>query len=109
MCEQTKKTAGQELDELEQKATPVFIEASSRYIDKCIGNDDEMLVRSLSPVLSFFAIRRQEKLLAKIENQSKEMTQHTLVMKRYTRALIVLTVAILVGTIIQISFLILSM
>ncbi len=113
MDEQDEQTPEQKLDELEPTVTTQLAKALSEYVEKNINHGSEMRVRSLTSVATFYAIRRQEKLLAAMNRQSDAMTCHLAAMKKQSNAMtwhswimIALTVVILVATITQVKFLI---
>ncbi len=115
MGEQNEQAAEQNFDELEATAIPQFKKALAGSLEKAEREPptNENHVRLLSPVISFFAIRRQEKLLAAMNKQSDAMTCHLAAMNKQSNVMtchswtmIILTVVILAATIIQVIFLI---
>jgi len=92
----------QEVDRLGGEVKRQLYDALPEYLAeaKHSGDRAEMRVRSLSPVISFFSIHRQERLLAAMKKQSEAMTWHSWLM-------VGMTAAILLATLTQVVLLVL--
>lgn len=94
--------AERDLDGLEGRAMRQFSESLPRYLKEVeFAAISQERVRSLSPVISFFSIRRQEQLLKAMKKQTDAMTWHSWVMMIMTGVIVAATVTQIVLLILQ--------
>ncbi|MCK4626283.1 MAG: hypothetical protein KAV00_13275 [Phycisphaerae bacterium] len=82
------------MEKMEQQYKDAFEQAAEEYYKTATseGHRAEMIVRTMSPVLSYFSLRRQEKVLDTIKKQSDSMRRHSCIMIVMTGAILLLSV-----------------
>ena len=94
--EQSKSRKGKrdKMEKIEQQCKDELEQAAKEYLETATSEGDraEMKVRSMSPLLSYFSIVRQEKVLDTIRKQSDSMRRHSWIMIIMTGAILLLSV-----------------